>query len=104
MKIKEIDEMDWKKQTEKLEDELQKLTERENKIAERKKEVEEKLRKAKEQKENEENKMLAEIVTGRLGEMDAKKMDDLKVILDMYMSDQDEERATEKERQEGEER
>ena len=63
-----------------------------------------KLRKAKEQKENEENKMLAEIVTGRLGEMDAKKMDDLKVILDMYMSDQDEERATEKERQEGEER
>ena len=42
--------------------------------------------------------MLAEIVTGRLGEMDAKKMDDLKVILDMYMSDQDEERATEKER------
>ena len=31
-------------------------------------------------------------------------MDDLKVILDMYMSDQDEERATEKERQEGEER
>ena len=63
-----------------------------------KKEVEEKLRKAKEQKENEENKMLAEIVTGRLGEMDAKKMDDLKVILDMYMSDQDEERATEKER------
>ena len=31
--------------------------------------------------------MLAEIVTGRLGEMDAKKMDDLKVILDMYMSD-----------------
>lgn len=95
MKIKEIDEMDWKKQIEKLEDELQKLTERENKIAERKKEVEEKLRKAKEQKEN---KMLAEIVTGRLGEMDAKKMDDLKVILDMYMSDQDEERATEKER------
>ena len=91
MKIKEIDEMDWKKQIEKLEDELQKLTERE-------KEVEEKLRKAKEQKENEENKMLAEIVTGRLGEMDAKKMDDLKVILDMYMSDQDEERATEKER------
>ena len=98
MKIKEIDEMDWKKQIEKLEDELQKLTERENKIAERKKEVEEKLRKAKEQKENEENKMLAEIVTWRLGEMDAKKMDDLKVILDMYMSDQDEERATEKER------
>ena len=42
MKIKEIDEMDWKKQIEKLEDELQKLTERENKIAERKKEVEEK--------------------------------------------------------------
>ena len=57
MKIKEIDEMDWKKQIEKLEDELQKLTESENKIAERKKEVEEKLRKAKEQKENEENKI-----------------------------------------------
>lgn len=28
MKIKEIDEMDWKKQIEKLEDELQKLTEK----------------------------------------------------------------------------
>ena len=37
MKIKEIDEMDWKKQIEKLEDELQKLTEKENRIAERKK-------------------------------------------------------------------
>ena len=36
MKIKEIDEMDWKKQIEKLEDELQKLTEKENRIAERK--------------------------------------------------------------------
>ena len=33
-----------------------------------------------------------------------KKIEDLKVVLDMYMSDQDEERATEKERQEGEER
>ena len=47
MKIKEIDEMDWKKQIEKLEDELQKLTEKENRIAERKKEVGEKLRKHK---------------------------------------------------------
>ena len=52
MKIKEIDEMDWKKQIEKLEDELQKLTEKENRIAERKKEVGEKLRKVREQKEN----------------------------------------------------
>ena len=65
--------MDWNKQIEKLEDELQKLTEKENKISERKKEVEEKLRKAKEQKENEENKQLAEIVTEYLGPMDAKK-------------------------------
>ena len=57
MKIKkEIDEMDWKKQIEKLEDELQKLTEKENRIAERKKEVGEKLRKVREQKENEERK------------------------------------------------
>lgn len=32
------------------------------------------------------------------------KIEDLKVVLDMYMSDQDEERATEKNRQEGEER
>ena len=82
MKIKkEIDEMDWKKQIEKLEDELQKLTEKENRIAERKKEVGEKLRKVREQKENEENKQLADIVT-----------------------EQEEERVTQKERQEGEER
>ena len=40
MKIKEIDEMDWKKQIEKLEDELKKLIEKENRLAERKKEVE----------------------------------------------------------------
>ena len=72
MKIKEIDEMDWNKQIEKLEDELKKLIEKENRLAERKKEVEEKLRKAKEQKENEENKQLAEIVTEYLGPMDAK--------------------------------
>lgn len=32
-----MDEMDWNKQIEKLEDELQKLTEKENKISERKK-------------------------------------------------------------------
>ena len=105
MKIKkEIDEMDWKKQIEKLEDELQKLTEKENRIAERKKEVGEKLRKVREQKENEENKQLADIVTEYLGPMDPKKIEDLKVVLDMYMSDQDEERATEKNGQEGEER
>ena len=96
MKIKkEIDEMDWKKQIEKLEDELQKLTE---------KEVGEKLRKVREQKENEENKQLADIVTEYLGPMDPKKIEDLKVVLDMYMSDQEEERVTQKERQEGEER
>ena len=41
---KEIDEMDWNKQIEKLEDELKKLIEKENRLAERKKEVEEKLR------------------------------------------------------------
>ena len=94
MKIKkEIDEMDWKKQIEKLEDELQKL-----------KEVGEKLRKVREQKENEENKQLADIVTEYLGPMDPKKIEDLKVVLDMYMSDQEEERVTQKERQEGEER
>ena len=75
---KEIDEMDWNKQIEKLEDELKKLIEKENRLAERKKEVEEKLRKAKEQKENEENKQLAEIVTEYLGPMDAKKIEDLK--------------------------
>ena len=97
MKIKEIDEMDWKKQIEKLEDELQKLTEKENRIAERKKEVGEK-------KENEENKQLADIVTEYLGPMDPKKIEDLKVVLDMYMSDQEEERVTQKEGQEGEER
>ena len=96
MKIKkEIDEMDWKKQIEKLEDELQKLTE---------KEVGEKLRKVREQKENEENKQLADIVTEYLGPMDPKKIEDLKVVLDMYMSDQEEERVIQKERQEGEER
>ena len=99
-----MDEMDWNKQIEKLEEELQKLTEKENKISERKKEVEEKLRKAKEQKENEDNRQLADIVTEYLGPMDPKKIEDLKVVLDMYMSDQDEERATEKNGQEGEER
>ena len=35
-----MDEMDWNKQIEKLEEELQKLTEKENTISERKKEVE----------------------------------------------------------------
>ena len=60
-----------------MEDELQNNG-KENRLRKEKKKSEEKLRKAKEQKENEENKMLAEIVTGRLGEMDAKKMDDLK--------------------------
>ena len=78
--------MDWNKQIEKLEDELQKLTEKENKISERKKEVEEKLRKAKEQKENEDNRQLADIVTEYLGPMDAKKIEDLRTVLDMYMS------------------
>ena len=81
-----MDEMDWNKQIEKLEDELQKLTEKENKISERKKEVEEKLRKAKEQKEN------ADIVTEYLGPMDAKKIEDLRTVLDMYMSDLAEEK------------
>ena len=81
-----MDEMDWNKQIEKLEDELQKLTEKENKISERKKEVEEKLRKAKEQKENE------DIVTEYLGPMDAKKIEDLRTVLDMYMSDLAEEK------------
>ena len=76
MKIKkEIDEMDWKKQIEKLEDELKKLIEKENRLAERKKEVGEKLRKVREQKENEENKQLADIVTEYLGPMDPKKID-----------------------------
>ena len=70
-----MDEMDWNKQIEKLEEELQKLTEKENKISERKKEVEEKLRKAKEQKENEDNRQLADIVTEYLGPMYAKKID-----------------------------
>ena len=65
--------MDWNKQIEKLEEELQKLTEKENKMSGRKKEVEERLRKAKEQKENEDNRQLADIVTEYLGPMDAKK-------------------------------
>ena len=63
-----MDEMDWNKQIEKLEDELQKLTEKENKISERKKEVEEKLRKAKEQKENEDNRQLADMYMSDLAE------------------------------------
>ena len=87
-----MDEMDWNKQIEKLEDELQKLTEKENKISERKKEVEEKLRKAKEQKENEDNRQLADIVTEYLGPMDAKKIEDLRTVLDMSMSDLAEEK------------
>ena len=94
---KEIDEMDWNKQIEKLEDELKKLIEKENRLAERKKEVEEKLRKAKEQKENEENKQLAEIVTEYLGPMDAKKIEDLKTVLDMYRSEFTEEKESEEE-------
>ena len=94
---KEIDEMDWNKQIEKLEDELKKLIEKENRLTERKKEVEEKLRKAKEQKENEENKQLAEIVTEYLGPMDAKKIEDLKTVLDMYMSEFTEEKESEEE-------
>ena len=81
---KEIDEMDWNKQIEKLEDEFKKL-------------IEEKLRKAKEQKENEENKQLAEIVTEYLGPMDAKKIEDLKTVLDMYMSEFTEEKESEEE-------
>ena len=103
---KEIDEMDWNKQIEKLEDELKKLIEKENRLAERKKEVEEKrirarggmgILKAKEQKENEENKQLAEIVTEYLGPMDAKKIEDLKTVLDMYMSEFTEEKESEEE-------
>ena len=86
---KEIDEMDWNKQIEKLEDELKKLIEKENRLAERKKEVEEKLRKA--------NKQLAEIVTEYLGPMDAKKIEDLKTVLDMYMSEFTEEKESEEE-------
>lgn len=101
--------MDWNKQIEKLEEELQKLTEKENKISERKKEVEEKLRKAKEQKENEDNRQLADIVTEYLGPMDAKKIEDLRIVLDMYMSDLAEEKegldaTIEKEEQESEDR
>ena len=83
---KEIDEMDWNKQIEKLEDELKKLIEKENRLAERKKEVEEKLR-----------KQLAEIVTEYLGPMDAKKIEDLKTVLDMYMSEFTEEKESEEE-------
>lgn len=106
---KEIDEMDWNKQIEKLEDELKKLIEKENRLAERKKEVEEKLRKAKEQKENEDNRQLADIVTEYLGPMDAKKIEDLRTVLDMYMSDLAEEKegldaTIEKEEQESEDR
>ena len=86
--------MDWIKQIEKLEEELQKLTERENRIAERKKELEEKLKNVKEQKANEENKMLAEIVTERLGKMNSKKIDDLKKILDMYVSELSDEKES----------
>ena len=104
-----MDEMDWNKQIEKLEEELQKLTEKENKISERKKEVEEKLRKAKEQKENEDNRQLADIVTEYLGPMDAKKIEYLRTVLDMYMSDLAEEKegldaTIEKEEQESEDR
>ena len=82
---KEIDEMDWNKQIEKLEDELKKLIEKENRLAERKKEV------------DEENKQLAEIVTEYLGPMDAKKIEDLKTVLDMYMSEFTEEKESEEE-------
>ena len=68
---KEIDEMDWNKQIEKLEDELKKLIEKENR--------------------------LAEIVTEYLGPMDAKKIEDLKTVLDMYMSEFTEEKESEEE-------
>ena len=78
--------MDWNKQIEKLEDELKKLIEKENRLAERKKE-----------KDNEENKQLAEIVTEYLGPMDAKKIEDLKTVLDMYMSEFTEEKESEEE-------
>ena len=69
------------------------------------KSIEKKFRKERQgKKENEENKQLADIVTEYLGPMDPKKIEDLKVVLDMYMSDQEEERVTQKEGQEGEER
>ena len=48
-------------------------------------------------KQNEENKQLAEIVTEYLGPMDAKKIEDLKTVLDMYMSEFTEEKESEEE-------
>ena len=47
--------------------------------------------------EMEENKQLAEIVTEYLGPMDAKKIEDLKTVLDMYMSEFTEEKESEEE-------
>lgn len=79
--------MDWNKQIIKLEDDIYKLQVREKKIIEKRKELEEKLKEAKSQKANEDNKLLAEIVRDRLGNMDQKKIDDLKTILDMYAAD-----------------
>ena len=79
--------MDWNKQIEKLEDELQKLTEKENKISESKKEVEEKQRNAKEQKEIEDNRQLADFVIKNLCPLDVKIIEDLRTVLDMYMSE-----------------
>ena len=50
-----------------------------------------------EKKNKEENKQLAEIVTEYLGPMDAKKIEDLKTVLDMYMSEFTEEKESEEE-------
>ena len=82
-----MDKMDWNKQIIKLEDDIYKLQVREKKIIEKRKELEEKLKEAKLQKANEDNKLLAEIVRDRLGNMDQKKIDDLKTIRDMYAAD-----------------
>ena len=50
-----------------------------------------------ENKEKEEFRQLAEIVTEYLGPMDAKKIEDLKTVLDMYMSEFTEEKESEEE-------
>mgnify|MGYP000084199661 FL=1 len=50
-----------------------------------------------ENKEKEAFRQLAEIVTEYLGPMDAKKIEDLKTVLDMYMSEFTEEKESEEE-------
>lgn len=95
-----MDKMDWNKQIIKLEDDIYKLQVREKKIIEKRKELEEKLKEAKSQKANEDNKLLAEIVRDRLGNMDQKKIDDLKTILDMYAADFSDEQIFPEEKEE----